>query len=522
MSGTFVLKSSPRPPKLFVVLSSLTALGVMIPLVYLVLRALQADGADLREIVFRVRNLELLWNTLILMLGTLTAATLIALPLAFLTTRTNFVLRKVGVFLGVLPLAVPGYVGAYALLAASGTQGMIETLTGIRWPHPVGYWGALGVLTLFNFPYLFMNFWATLRNLDPSLEEAARSLGRSPMQVFWQVTLPQLRPAWYAGSLMIALHVFGDFGVVSLMRFETFSYAIYQQYNAAFDRVYAAWLSLMLLAVTASTLWLEARLLSRLRLSRSGSGAARKAPVMNLGMWNIPALVFVALVAGATLIVPLSAILFWLRQGIEQGVQDWGQVLWNSVQVALPASLLTTVLAIPPAYLGVRYPGFWTRLIERSAYFGYATPPLALALALVFFSLKAVPGIYQTLTLLIGAYVLHFLAEAIGPVRASLYQATPRLEEAARSLGYNSMQAFARVTFPLMRSGLLASLSLVFLSVLKELPLSFLLSPIGFETLAKNVWAYTSEAMFADAAPYAITIVLVSGLFAALVLQEKK
>lgn len=273
-----MLKHSPRPPRLFLVLSTITAVGVMVPLVYLVLRAMQAEGSDLKEIVFRVRNLELLVNTLLLTVGVLIAATLMALPLAFLTTRTNFPFRKVGVILGVLPLAVPGYVGAYALLAASGHQGMIEVLTGITWPHPVGYWGALGVLALFNFPYLFMNFWATLRNLDPSLEEAARSLGRTPMEVFWQVTVPQLRPAWYAGGLMIALHVFGDFGVVSLMRYETFSYAIYQQYNAAFDRVYAAWLSLMLLTVTASTLWLEARLLSGLRLSRSGSGAARKAP----------------------------------------------------------------------------------------------------------------------------------------------------------------------------------------------------------------------------------------------------
>ncbi len=155
------------------------------------------------------------------------------------------------------------------------------------------------------------------------------------------------------------------------------------------------------------------------------------------------------------------------------------------------------------------------------AYIGYATPPVALALASIFFTLQ-IPGIYQTLWVLIFAYTLHFLAEAIGPVRSALYQAPPRLEEAAQSLGYAPLKAFIKATFPLLRGGLTASTALVFLSAMKELPLTVLLSPAGYETLAVNVWGYTTEAEFAKAAPYALVILLFSALFLGLLLIQER
>ena len=115
---------------------------------------------------------------------------------------------------------------------------------------------------------------------------------------------------------------------------------------------------------------------------------------------------------------------------------------------------------------------------------------------------------------------MHFLAEAIGPVRSALYQASPRLEETARSLGYRPLRAFFKSTFPLVRGGLTVSIAFVFLAAMKELPLTFLLSPAGYETLAVNVWSYTTEAMFAEGARYALTIVLCSALFVGLLLMQ--
>jgi iron(III) transport system permease protein len=159
--------------------------------------------------------------------------------------------------------------------------------------------------------------------------------------------------------------------------------------------------------------------------------------------------------------------------------------------------------------------------LERVAYFGYATPPLALALAFVFFSLNSAPFLYQTLSLLIIAYSLHFVAEAMGPVRSALYQTPPRLEEAARSLGFPPFQAFMKSTFPLLRTGIFSGATLVFLSCMKELPITFLLSPIGFRTLALNVWSYSNEAMFAEAAPFALTILVFSSVFVGILFSRE-
>jgi iron(III) transport system permease protein len=308
------------------------------------------------------------------------------------------------------------------------------------------------------------------------------------------------------------------------MRFETFSYAIYVQYSASFDRVYAAWLSLMLILLTLSLLGLEARALRGLSLSRVGLGSARRASQTRLGPWRPLAYGLALVPLVGALVIPLMAIVYWAVgvPGAQTGLEDVLGALANSVRASVPAALLAAGLALPLAYLGVRYPSPLSRTLERTAYIGYAVPPLAFALALIFFSLRGLPFLYQTLALLVMAYALYFLAEAIGPIRSALYQAPPRLEEAARSLGYPPAQAFLRATVPLLRRGLLSGMALVFLSSVKELPLTFLLAPVGYDTLATRIWSFTEEALYAQAAPYALLIVLFSACFVGLLLTQER
>lgn len=506
----------------FLILAVAVGIGGLIPLAYLLVKALSAEGTALGQIVFRWRNAKLFFNTLLLTGGVLGLDILLVTPAAWLTTKVNLKGKRFFTVLCALPLAIPGYVMAYALLALGGNTGIVAQLFGTSIPRLSGYWGALLALSAYTSPYLFLNLRTALLGLDPSLEESARSLGYRYREVFFRVILPQLRPALYASGLLISLHVIGDFGVVSLMRYETFSYALYIEYTLSFEHIYAAWLALMLLAFTACLLYLEAKLLNRVVLHRAGTGLPRQLPQIPLGGWRVPAYLYLGVLTFLTVMVPTGAILLWMFRGFDRtALEGLANSLIGSLSIAIPAGILCAFLAVPFAYVGVRYPSRLSNMLARVAYIVYAIPPLAFALSLIFFVLNTMSFIYKTLPVLIYACTLHFLAEAIGPVRSSLYQASPHLEEAARSLGYSPIQAFFRALLPILMRGMLTATALVFLATMKELPLTFLLSPAGYETLALNVWSYTTEAMFAEAAPYALAILAFSGIFVGILIRQE-
>lgn len=494
--------------------------SMCIPLVYLLLRALEAEPETLLKIVFRERNFWLLVNTLSLAALVIVITTLIAMPLAWLVVHSDLRHKKTLAFLGVLPLAVPGYVMAYALIGLSGYNGFASTMFGVRLPRSDGLWGAGLALSLYTFPYLFLNLRAAMMGMDPALEESARSLGRSRWNAFFSITLPHLWPALAAGWLVIGLYVLGDFGVIALMRYEVFSYAIYTQYASAFDRVHAAWLALMLMGVTLCFIVMEGWLSRRGRYARVGTGVARQPSPAKLGRWRPLAWLFLTLVYGASLGLPALILAYWLN--LSPASLDWAnlrQVFLRSVLAAAPAAVLAAILALPVVYLTVRYSSRLASVLARLVYLGYAIPPLAFALAMVFMALNVMPWAYQTLGLLILAYTLSFLALTVGPLRSSLLQMGSRTEEAARSVGYKQWQAFYGVTLPGLRRSIVAGALLVFIMVVKELPITFLLAPTGYTTLATRVFAHTSEGMLYEAAPYAALLVVFSSLFVGLIMR---
>lgn len=494
---------------------------MLLPLVYLVARAFEADAAQLMDIVFRQRTLNLLLNTLALTGSVLFVTTLIALPLAWLVVRSDLAHKKFHSIMGVLPLAVPGYVMAYALIGLSGYYGFANQLLGIRLPRPEGLVGSAIALSLYTFPYLFLNLRASLMGLDPSLEESARCLGRSPWQTFRHVVIPHLVPALLSGWLVIGLYVLGDFGVIALMRYEVFSYAIFTQYSGAFDRVYAAWLSLMLMAVTFSFIMIDARLRGK-RYARVGKGTSRPAAPVSLGKYRPLAWAFLGTVYSASIGLPLVILTFWMfKAGADINVAELAAGFYRTTVLAFPTAVISALIALPVVYLTVRFPSSFSSALDRLVYLGYAVPPLAFALSMAFFALQAAPFLYQSVPLLIFAYVMTFLALAIGPLRSRLMQVGPRFEEVSRSLGHGAFSSFMLTTFPLLRRSMVSSALLVFIMVVKELPITFLLSPIGYSTLATAVFSRTSEGMLMEAAPHALMIVLFSSLFVGLILRHE-
>ena len=351
---------------------------------------------------------------------------------------------------------------------------------------------------------------AALLRSDPSLEEASRGLGHGGWTTFFRVTLPMLRPAIVAGALLVALYTMSDFGAVSLLRYQTFTWAIYTWYGLPGGHTVAAALSLALVSLALTLLFFESRTRGRAEYFRSTPGTARDVSVVRLGRWRWPAAGFAGAVVAASLAAPLAVLVFWVVRGL--GAGESLSLLWsnaaNTLYVSVLAAAAAAAAGIPVALLAVRYPSRAAGAIERLAYVGFALPGVAVALAFVFFALALARPIYQTTLLLVVAYVMLFLPASVGATQAALRQVSPRLEEAARGLGKTSVQAFRLVTLPLLGRGVLAGAALVLLLTMKELPATLILAPPGFTTLATSIWSAETEAFFARTAAGALLLVL--------------
>ncbi|MEA2526511.1 MAG: iron(III) transport system permease protein [Thermomicrobiales bacterium] len=498
--------------------AAVVAALMLVPVLYLIIRASEA-GTGVWDLLFRVRTAIILKNTAVLAGAVGVASALIGVPLAWLTARTDLPFRRFWSTVAALPLVIPSYVGALTVVAALGPKGLLqEALNGLfgveRLPEIYGLFGAWLTLTLFTYPYVFLSVRAALRGLDPSLDEAARCLGYGPWRTFFLTTLPQLRPAVLAGALLTALYTVSDFGVVTLLRYDAFTRAIYVQYRSSFDRTLAASLALLLVVFALALLAVEARFRGRAAYHRLGAGAARRARPLPLGSWRYPALAFCLVVFGLSLGMPLGVLGYWLVRSLTRGetIDGLGSAALHSVMVGGWAAAVATVAALPIAILAVRYRGRSTRWIERICYLGYGLPGIVIALSFVFIGARYLTPLYQTLPLLIVAYVVRFLPQALGATRTSLLQISPRLEEAARNLGRTSTGAVTAVTVPLARPGIAAGAALVFLTVMKELPITLLLSPTGYKTLATTVWTAAGSGSYGEAAAPALLLVAISAV----------
>jgi iron(III) transport system permease protein len=500
---------------------------VCLPLVYLVIRA--AGGGDAWHVLVRRSTGELLLHTGALVLAVTVASAAVGVTLAWLVVRTDLPGRRVFAVAAALPLVIPSYVAALVLLGAFGPKGLLQQLlSGLfgveRIPEIYGFPGAFAALTLSTYPYVYLLVAAALRRLDPALEEAARGLGRSQAQTFFRVTLPALRPSLAAGSLLVALYTLSDFGAVSLMQYDALTRAIYLQYRALFDRTPAAILALVLVALTAIVLLLEARSRRGARYHRLGPGTARVPRRIPLRRWRWPAVAFATLTVGIFLLVPLAVLGFWLERGVSlpEGLGFPWRAALSSAWISAAAAGAALAASLPLALLARLRPTRWTSAVERIAYTPNALPGIVVALSLVFFGARYGGPVYQTIGLLLFAYVVRFLPQALAGSSSALAGVSPRLEEAARVLGRRPLGVFLHVTLPLARPGLAAGATLVFLSTMKELPATLLLRPIGFETLATEIWKFTSVGSYSQAALPALLLLGASAPFLAVLMTHRE
>lgn len=496
----------------------IVALIMSIPIIYVAWQSLIA-GQERWLRLLDQRIPQLLWNTLSLT-GAVTAATsVLGLSLAWIVTRTDLPGRKLWRWLLALPLVIPPYVGAVAYIIIFGRSGLARDLWNSSFlaeqfgNYPIdiySFGGVFFVLTMFTFPYVYLIASASLRKFNRNYEEAARSLGANSWQVFWKVSFPFLRPAIGAGAILVSLYVLSDFGAIAMLRYVTFTAAIYFQ-RAGFDTPAAAVLSLVLMLLTIVILWLETVTRKRNKYYQTGN-SYREPSILPLGKWKVAAVTYVSTIFIFSVVLPIGVLVYWANIGIRMGAIDarFLGFAFNSLRVSALAALICMLFAMPIIYLKTRYPSFITGLIDRFSYAGYALPGVIVALGFVFIFNNHIPGLYQTFYVVALAFVVRFLPQAMQSGEAALSQISPRIDEAARSLGQPPWKVMFTVIIPNMLPGILAGGALVFVSAIKELPATLLLRPPGFDTLAVRIYFEASEAIYHMAAPAALLVILVS------------
>ena len=323
--------------------------------------------------------------------------------------------------------------------------------------------------------------------------------------------MPQVRIATFGGALLVALYTLSDFGAVSLMRFEALTHVIYRSYRASFDRTPPAVLGVVLVTVSLVVIAMMSRV--QRHEPRTPARLRRDVVPIRLGRWRWAAVASATALTAATFVVPLATLVVWLRRG--RADIDWARVAeaaLTTLGLGLIAAVATVVVAAPLSLLVARFQGRRSRLLEALAYAGHSLPGIVVALAMVFFGIRLATPLYQRTPMLVFAYVVLFLSLALGAIRNAIAQVPPSIEEVARTLGRRPWTVWTTVTLRLAAPGIGVAAALVCLTVMKELPATLLLRPIGTETLATRLWDQTDTGSYADAAPYAAAILLMASL----------
>ncbi len=516
------------------------ALLIVVPLMVVLSSLLSPEQEIWRHLVEHVLP-GLLANTLKMTLGVAVGVTLLGVSLAWLTAACDFPGRKFFSWALLLPLAVPAYVTAFVFVAWLDFTGPVQTM--LRASFGSSAWfpsirsggGVVLVMTLALYPYVYLLARNAFLTQGRSAMEAAQSLGYSRTEGFFRVALPMARP-WIMGGLMLALmETLADFGTVAVFNYDTFTTAIYKTWFGMFSLSGASQLASVLVLLVFVLILLEQ--LSRSRLRYTQSGKHSQSERIKLAGWRGKlAAGFAALVLLTAFVLPVGQLVLWATSVFTQDFdQRYLSFLWHSLSLGAIAAVLTVACALVLAYAQRRHTDTWTLIAVRIANLGYAVPGPVLAVGIIIplawldnqlihlsknlFDYNPGLLLQGTLFVMIPAYLIRFLAVGYNPVESAMQRVTRNLDEAARTFGVTGLQMLRRVHLPILRGGLFTAAALVFVDVMKEMPITLMTRPFGWDTLAVRIFEMTSEGEWERAALPAVALVLAGLLPIALLVR---
>lgn len=526
------LSSNHRPASVWRLVPFLVAALVLIP-IGTILSSFFAPTSDIWQHLVETTLLSLLINTFWLALGVVSGTALLGVSLAWLTAVCEFPGRKLFSWALLLPLAVPAYVTAFVVLGLFDFTGPVQSafrswLGPDAWfPEVRGRMGVITVMVLAFYPYVYLLARNAFLTQGKRSLEASQSLGLNRTQGFFRVALPMARP-WIAGGVMLALmETLADFGTVAVFNYDTFTTAIYKAWFGMFSLPAASQLASLLLVIVFALIVMEQQIRIRMRYAEVKQSA--RSDRIALSGWR--SATATALASGTlffAFLLPIGQLVIWAANSLVQDLDSrYLDFLWHSLLLSTLAALLTCTVALLLVYATRRHPDAATRNAVRIATLGYALPGTVLAVGmfvplasldnwigevtLQLFQIETGLMIQGTLAIMLLAYLTRFLAVSHSPIDSAMQRITSSIDEASMSMGINGWMMLRRVHLPILKSGIFTAGALVFVDVMKEMPITLMTRPFGWDTLSVRIFEMTSEGAWEQAALPAVALVI-SGL----------
>jgi iron(III) transport system permease protein len=469
------------------------------------------------------------WTTLLLALGVTVGVASMGIITAWLVATCEFPGKRLFEWALILPLAMPTYVMAYAYTDVFQFSGPIQTLLRdllgvdrLPWfPEPRSLWGAICVLSLALYPYVYLLCRTAFLERSPRLIEAARTLGASPWGAFWQVALPMARPATMAGVALALMEAVADYGAMSYFGVQTMTTGIYRAWLNMGDRMVAVQLSAVLLGIIFLLLLLEHASRRKMRFATSGQRFRQIKPWRLQGrkaFWASLACLLPLLFGFILPVIIMAYLAFSSGESLNERYWNW---LGNTITLSTLTAICAVAIAVWLAYTARLAKGGLQQIVNRMVSLGYAVPGAVLAVGILVLlgQLDIAWLISGSVVVLVYAYLTRFLSSSLQTVEAGLSKITPSMDASAMSLGSGRWELLSKIHLPLLRRSLLTAGLLVFVDVMKELPATLVLRPFNFDTLAVVTYQLASDERLAEAAWPALTIVL-AGLLPVIILSR--
>ncbi len=487
---------------------------------------------------------EYLINSFVLASGVGIITVVLGVSTAWLVTMYQFPMSAVFKYALLLPMAFPAYIVAYTYTGILDVSGPFQEW--IRMTFEVGYgeyWfpeirsmqGAIFVMSLVLYPYVYLLTRAALLEQSICVLEVARTLGCRPLNVFIRVALPLLRPAIIVGLSLVLMEALADYGTVQYFGVNTFTTGIFRTWFAYDNSLGATQLSACLLSLIIILIYVEQYSRKQSKYFHSSNRYSKIIAKKLHGSHAWLTMLYCLLILILGFLLPLFFIIQWSFITYHQVIdEEFVRLVWNSFVLAITTAVIAVVVSLFLVYGKRRYKGFIMPTILKILSYGYAVPGVIIAAGVmtpvVWFDKNLNVVVKQLLNLEIGlifssgvsilvfAYLVRFLAISLNTLDTSIQKIKPSIDEATMSLGFRSFSMIKKIHIPMMKSGLLTALLMIFVDVLKELPATLILRPFNFNTLAVKTYELANEERLYDAAIPSLAIVLV-GLIPVIILS---